>query len=459
VSSGDVFIAIRGIQADGHQYVNEAVVQGASVIVVEEPVSTEEEVCVIQVTDTRMLLGPLAQAFAGNPSQKMKIIGITGTNGKTTVATLAYQALQQMDVTPALLGTTGKRVGNQAKASNLTTSDPVELAEDMKQAYESGTSHLIMEVSSHALDQERVNGIDFDIAAFTNLSHDHLDYHKDLDSYAQAKAKLFTSLSPEATAIINGDDEYAIRMIEECQAEIIRFSFNKALEVECQILSNNTEGLIVRVGKVLIESSLMGTFNAYNLTQAFLICRSLGIQEEALAEALSKADGAPGRLERLPREKDQPLVLVDYAHTPDALENVLRALNNIKTEQQTLHVVFGCGGNRDRSKRPKMAAIAEEYADKVILTSDNPRNEDPDAIIEEVLSGFENPENIERITDRRKAIIKAVTTADKDAIILIAGKGHETYQEVKGQRHHFDDKEIALDALDNRKSNAKKTGV
>ncbi|GAA5522015.1 UDP-N-acetylmuramoyl-L-alanyl-D-glutamate--2,6-diaminopimelate ligase [Aliifodinibius salicampi] len=459
VSPDDVFIAIRGIQADGHEYVKEAVARGASVVIIQEPVSTEEEVCIIQVADTRGLLGPLAQAFAGNPAQKMKIIGITGTNGKTTVATLTYQILQQLNVTPALLGTTGKWVGGQTMDSNLTTSDPVELAKDMQQAKEAGATHLIMEVSSHALDQQRVNGIDFDIAAFTNLSHDHLDYHQDLNNYAQAKAKLFISLNPQAKAIINGDDEYAIHMIEECQAEIIRFSFNKALEVECQVLSNNTEGLVIRIGKILIESSLMGTFNAYNITEAFLICRSFGFKKEAIAEALGKANGAPGRLERLPRkEKTQPLVLVDYAHTPDALENVLRTLSDIKTEQETLHVVFGCGGNRDHSKRPKMAAIAEKYANKVILTSDNPRDEDPDAIIEEVLSGFKNPENIERITDRRKAIVKAVTNADKDAIILIAGKGHETYQEVKGERHHFDDKEIALDALDNRKSNAKNTG-
>lgn len=460
VSPRDVFIAIRGLQADGHEYVNEAVAQGASAIIVEEPVSIEQEVCEIQVADTRAILGPLAQAFAGDPAKKMEIIGITGTNGKTTVATLTYQTLQQLNVTPALLGTTGKRVGNQSMDSNLTTSDPVELAKDMQQANKSGATHLIMEVSSHALDQQRVNGIDFDIAVFTNLSHDHLDYHKDLNNYAQAKVKLFASLEPEATAIINGDDEYAIRMSEECQAEIIRFSFNKALEVECQILSNSTEGLVIRVGKVLIESSLMGTFNAYNITEAFLICRSLGFKSEAIAEVLSKVEGAPGRLERLPHEEEtQPLVLVDYAHTPDALENVLRTLSSIKTQQEALHVVFGCGGNRDRSKRPKMAAIAEKFADKVILTSDNPRDEDPDAIIEEVLSGFEDPGNIECITDRRKAINKAVTDADKDAIILIAGKGHETYQEVKGERHHFDDKEIALNALDNRKSNAKKTGV
>lgn len=460
VSPGDVFIAIRGIQDDGHEYVNEAVTQGASVIIVEEPVSIEQEVCEIQVANTRALLGPLAQAFAGNPAQKMKIIGITGTNGKTTVATLTYQTLQQLNVTPALLGTTGKRVGGQSMDSNLTTSDPVELAKDMQQANEAGATYLIMEVSSHALDQQRVNGIDFDIAAFTNLSHDHLDYHKDLNNYAQAKAKLFASLEPEATAIINGDDEYAIRMAEDCKAAIIRFSFNQALEVECQILSNSTEGLIIRVGKILIESSLMGTFNAYNITEAFLICRSLGFKREAIAEALGKAEGAPGRLERLPREEEtHPLVLVDYAHTPDALENVLSTLSSIKTEQEALHVVFGCGGNRDRSKRPKMAAIAENYADKVVLTSDNPRDEDPDAIIEEVLSGFKDPENIECITDRRKAIIKAVTTAGNKAIILIAGKGHETYQEVKGERHHFDDKEIALNALDNRKSNAKRTGV
>lgn len=457
VEEGSVFIAIRGFQTDGHNFIEDAIANGASIVISEESYNTEEEVCRIKVSDTKSLIGPLAQAFKDNPAEKLTVIGITGTNGKTTVATLVYQTLQKLGAKPSRLGTTGKRIADKELKSSLTTSDPIELAADMAEMIEAGSTHLAMEVSSHALDQQRIAGIDFQIAAFTNLSHDHLDYHEDLKSYAKSKKQLFDGLAVDATAVINGDDDQASFISMDCPAKIVDFSFKKALEVECQVLSNTMEGLVVRIGRVMLESPLIGTFNAYNLTEAFLICRELGYPDKKVKEALETSSGAAGRLERVKGsgENGNPSVLVDYAHTPDALENVASTLANIKGQGQTLHIVFGCGGNRDKTKRPKMAHIAETYGDKVTVTSDNPRNENPDSIIDEIMTGFDHPNSTERITDRKKAIENAVSDGDADTMILIAGKGHETYQEIEGERYDFDDREIAREALGHKNDNAK----
>lgn len=456
VQEGSVFIAVRGFQTDGHRYIVDAIGSGASVIICEEAPETEENVCIIKVEQTRPLVGPLAQAFEGYPANKLTVIGITGTNGKTTVATLTYQALESLGASPSLLGTVAKRIAGQELTSSLTTSDPVELAADMSQMVEAGSTHLVMEVSSHALDQDRVAGIDYRVGAFTNLSHDHLDYHEDLESYASAKKKLFDSLGADDYAVINGDDEKAAFMVMDCEAEVIDFSFKKALRMECQVLQNSIAGLVVRIGKTMIESPLVGAFNAYNLTEAFLICRALGYESDEIANALSSAPGAPGRLERVAGSgtNGNPVVLVDYAHTPDALENVAQTLADLKEENQQLHIVFGCGGNRDRTKRPKMARIAETYGDKITVTSDNPRNEDPDTIIDEIMEGFGDANRVERLTDREKAIRKAIYDGDEHTMILIAGKGHETYQEISGQRHDFDDREIARQALGHKNRNS-----
>ncbi len=456
VEEGSVFIAIRGFQADGHDFIEQAVVNGASVIISEKPY-TDNDVCVVHVANTRSLVGPLAQAFEGKPAKKLKVIGITGTNGKTTVATLTYQVLQKLGAKTSLLGTVAKRIGDKELESTLTTSDPIELAADMSKMVEAGSTHLVMEVSSHALDQQRVAGIDFDIAAFTNLSHDHLDYHENLKAYAKSKKQLFDNLRPDARAVINGDDDHAKTMSMDCEAQVVDFSFKEALKTECQVLSNSINGLVIRIGKIMIENTLVGTFNAYNITQAFLICRELGYDEKEIAKALEDAPGAPGRLERVEGSgtSGNPVVLVDYAHTPDALQNVASTLADIKKENQTLHIVFGCGGNRDKTKRPKMAQIAEQFGDKVTVTSDNPRDEDPDAIIDEIMAGFSNPIDIERITDREEAIIKAVSAGDVHTMILIAGKGHETYQEIAGERRDFDDRKVARKVLNRTNNNSK----
>ncbi|MGM0545817.1 MAG: UDP-N-acetylmuramoyl-L-alanyl-D-glutamate--2,6-diaminopimelate ligase [Bacteroidota bacterium] len=461
VEPGDVFIAIKGYRVDGHSFIDDAISNGASVIICEQPFHSDNKVCVIEVADTRSLIGPLAQAFYDDPAQKLTLIGITGTNGKTTVATLVYQTLQKLGATPSMLGTVAKYIGSKKLASSLTTSDPIELAYDLSRMVKAGSTHVVMEVSSHALDQQRVRGLDFKVAAFTNLSHDHLDYHKDLKSYSGAKKLLFDRLNADATAVVNGDDEKCSYMVMDCPARIIDFSFKQALAADCQVLSNTMDGLVIRVDKTVIESPLVGTFNAYNLAQAFLICRALGYETKKVKKALEAATGAAGRLERVKgsEKEENPIVLVDYAHTPDALENVASTLFQIKGDHQKLYIIFGCGGNRDTSKRPKMAKIAEQYGDRVIVTSDNPRDEDPDAIIDDIMPGFEHPDKVERITERQKAIEQTIYDADANTMILIAGKGHETYQEIKGERHDFDDRAMARQALGKRHRNTKNGGT
>ncbi len=457
VEEGSVFIAVRGTEVDGHMFIENAISKGASVVICEDSYYSEEDVCILEVSDSRALVGPLAQAFEGYPEKELKIIGVTGTNGKTTVATLTYQLLKEMGgARPSLLGTVAKRIDDQVLDSILTTSDPTELARDMRKMVDAKSTHLVMEVSSHAIDQQRVAGIKFQVAAFTNLSHDHLDYHANLQEYAKAKKKLFDQLDHDSWAVINADDEHAKFIALDCPAQIIDFSFKQEMAYSCELVSNTADGLVLKIDGVKFKTHLVGTFNAYNVAEAVFICRALGYEFTTIARALKSATGASGRLERvtLSEEARQPIVLVDYAHTPDALENVLTTLAELKTAKQKLHVVFGCGGNRDASKRPKMAAIAEKYADMVTVTSDNPRKEDPDAIIDEIMKGFEDEKKVTRITDRRNAIEDAITAADNNTMILIAGKGHETYQEIGDKRHEFDDREVAREALAKRNGNS-----
>ncbi|MFH5833912.1 UDP-N-acetylmuramoyl-L-alanyl-D-glutamate--2,6-diaminopimelate ligase [Halalkalibaculum sp. DA3122] len=458
VREGSVFIAVRGTQVDGHMFIENAISRGASIIICEEAYYTENDnICIFEVEDTRALMGPLAQAFEGYPARELTLVGVTGTNGKTTVTSLVYQALKQLGARPSLLGTAGKQIQDEALESLLTTADPVELARDMRRMVEANSSHLVMEVSSHALDQQRVGGLQFQVAAFTNLSHDHLDYHTSLDDYAAAKKKLFDNLSSEATAIVNGDDANAALMLKDCKARNISFGFTDSADLQCHLVASNSEGITLDIGNTRVSSPLVGRFNAYNVALAFLICRALDYDNQDIARVLGSAKGAAGRLERVQTGKKdkQPLVLVDYAHTPDALENVLSTLRDLKEESQQLHLVFGCGGDRDKGKRPKMAAVAERYADRIIVTSDNPRSEDPDAIIDDIAKGFSRESTAERITDRQKAIRKVIARSPQDAIILIAGKGHETYQEIGDKRHEFDDREIAREALAERNEHSK----
>lgn len=445
VSEGSVFIAVRGNEVDGHIFLEDAIHNGAKVLICEESYYTKaEDVCVMEVENTRVLVGKLAQAFADNPANKLSIIGITGTNGKTTTATLVHQVLSKTGKKASLLGTVSKKILDEEFTSSLTTSDPIELANDMKKMVEAGSEYLVMEVSSHALDQSRVVGFNFEIAAFTNLSHDHLDYHSTIDEYAKAKKKLFDGLTESATAIINADDTFGALMISDSIAQKTLLSFGTELNY---IQSNTSAGLVLYVNGIKINSPLIGKFNAYNVAQAFLICQTLGIDTSEIVHALANSQGAAGRMEKV-LVKNAPLTIVDYAHTPDALENVLSTLTQVKEKNQKLIVVFGAGGDRDTTKRPEMAKAAEHYADKIFVTSDNPRFENPDLIIAEILDGFTNLDSVISITNRKDAIFKAISEAESQDIILIAGKGHEDYQDIKGTKYPFDDRLIAKEALE-----------
>ena len=446
ITSGAAFIAIRGTEVDGHMFLEDAITRGAKVLICEESYYTEAEgVCVIEVENTRAILGKVAQAFAGHPAQKLRIIGITGTNGKTTTATLVYQVLMGLGKKAALLGTVSKRILDKELDSSLTTSDPIELANDMKMMVEAGCEFLVMEVSSHALSQSRVSGFDFEVAVFTNLSHDHLDYHSTLAEYANAKKLLFDGLPSTATAIINVDDAHGATMVTNTKAAVNTFSYRND---QNHILGNTADGLTLIVDGVNIQSPLVGDFNAYNVAQAFLICKALGIPTLEVAKTLSICSGASGRMETVVvNGANLPVVIVDYAHTPDALENVLATLKNLKAAEQKLICVFGAGGDRDPKKRPEMAIAAEKFADVIYVTSDNPRFEDPKLIIGDILKGFVESTKVQVVDNREEAITKAITQATGNDIVLLAGKGHEDYQDIRGIKHHLYDREVAEAAL------------
>ncbi|MDZ7808103.1 MAG: UDP-N-acetylmuramoyl-L-alanyl-D-glutamate--2,6-diaminopimelate ligase [Gracilimonas sp.] len=443
-----VFIAVRGTRVDGHMFIEDAIERGASVVICEGSFYTNEDVCVIEVENTKELTGVIAQEFSSNPAEMLQVIGITGTNGKTTTATLVYQVLRTCGKNASLLGTVSKRILDDEFDSKLTTSDPIELANDMQKMVDAGSDYLVMEVSSHALDQYRVAGVPFKVAAFTNLSHDHLDYHETLDEYAKAKRRLFDDLSDGSYAVINIDDKYGAYMLESCKANKIELSFNNE---KAYILENTANGISIIIDGEKIESPLIGKFNAYNLGEAYYICKVLGLDPKEIVKALSKAKGAPGRMETVSGSvDDSPLVIVDYAHTPDALQNVLSTLSAVKDASQKLTVVFGAGGDRDSAKRPEMAKVSELFADKVIVTSDNPRTENPDVIIADIIAGFDKLDKVSSITNRKEAIERVIHEAENNEIILIAGKGHEDYQEINGERHHFDDREIAAGLLQHK---------
>ena len=476
VRKNDMFIALRGTASDGHLFIRDAIRKGARVVVCEHIPEDllSEDLLFLQVADTRAIIGDLAQAFARHPARSMKMVGVTGTNGKTTVCTLVYQVLRKLGYNAGLLGTVETRIGDRVIESRLTTPDAVSLAETLEEMAAIDTAFAVMEVSSHALEQQRVGGIRFDVAAFTNISQDHLDYHRDMASYIDAKKRLFTILDDKAVAVVNRDDPESYKVTEGCHADIWEFSFRE--DRDFRILDEGPDGLVLDLDGAIVSTPLTGRYNAYNVAQAYLICLALGCAKNNVAAALGEAPGAPGRLERVfPKTTDTarggnakgddarmeavepleetafhtsaPKVFVDYAHTPDALENVLRALAAVRGERDTLHVVFGCGGDRDQSKRPKMGRIADKYADAITLTSDNPRTEDPDAIIRDIRKGVVRSDKIFVEANRRKAIRSAILEADTRTMVLVAGKGHERYQEVHGRRHKFDDRQIAGKAL------------
>ncbi len=448
VKSGSVFVAIKGTQSDGHDYIDFALEKGASAIVCEKmPDETKEKITYVQVVDSSQSLGIMAANYYENPSEKLKLVAVTGTNGKTTTVTLLYQLFIELGYQVGLLSTVENKIHEKVIPATHTTPDSLKIQKLLHQMVLEGCTHCFMEASSHAIVQRRTAGLHFAGALFTNISHDHLDYHGSFDEYIKAKKLLFDGLNKDAFALVNADDKRGAVMLQNCKATHQTFGLKYPADFKGKILSNTIEGLELEINNKQIWFRMIGQFNAYNLLGVFAIAILLGEEEEEVLMQLSKVPGAQGRFDKI--SLFGITAIVDYAHTPDALENVLKTIQGVRTGGEQVITLVGCGGNRDRAKRPVMAKIATQHSDKVILTSDNPRNEDPMAILREMEAGV-NPVDFKKtliIEDRREAIKTAAIMAKKGDIILIAGKGHETYQEIKGVKYPFDDREVVKEIL------------
>lgn len=454
VEPGSLFVAVKGSVTDGHKFIDKAIDRGALCIVSEErgeessKVQEGSEVVEIIVEDSASALGHLASAFYGHPSRTLIMAGVTGTNGKTTVATLLYDLFTQLGYRCGLISTIENRIGDVVEPTGFTTPDAVTIQETLSRMVEAGCTHAFMEVSSHALDQKRVEGIEWHGAIFTNITHDHLDYHGDFDSYIKAKKKYFDGLSARAFALINADDRHAEIMVQNTVAKVSNYSLTKIADFRARVIENRIDGLQLELNNVPLHVRLVGKFNAYNLLAIYGAAILLGEENEKVLTVLSKLKPAEGRFDLVTGRKPVS-ALVDYAHTPDALQNVLSTLIQVRTPGARIICIVGCGGDRDKTKRPAMARIAADHADFVILTSDNPRTEDPDEILDQMWEGIPAGKNDHavRITDRKEAIRIGVQLAKPGDIILVAGKGHEKYQEINGQRFPFDDKKVLAEAL------------
>ncbi len=443
VKPGNLFIAVRGTKSDGHAFIAKAVSEGASAIICETPPETlPEGVTVIVVEDSTSAPGLTASAFYDFPSRKVKLTGVTGTNGKTTIATLLYNMFEALGYKCGLFSTVCNYVHDRREDATHTTPDPVRLNALMADMAEQGCEYVFMEVSSHAVDQQRIAGLSFTGGIFTNLTHDHLDYHLTFDNYLTAKKKFFDGLSPDAFALVNTDDRNGSVMIQNCRASKHTFSMHGMADFRCSITEQGFEGMLLKINGTEVWTHFLGDYNASNLLAVYGASVLLGADKVEALRILSTLHPVAGRMEVI-RTTDGITGIVDYAHTPDAVENVIEAVNRLRQGKGRLIVVLGAGGDRDRTKRPVMARMAADRADRVILTSDNPRSEDPDKIIDEMQAGLDADAMARtiRITGRADAIRAAVTFASPGDIIIVAGKGHETYQEVMGVRHHFDDRE------------------
>ena len=449
---GFLFFAITGESLDGSDFIEEAIKKGAQAIVV----SSDKKIkninkTLIYVKDVRVSLSRAAAEFYGSPSTQLNCIGVTGTNGKTTITYILESIFKQVNINTGVIGTINYRFNDKVIKANNTTPSSLFLQKILSDMKKSNVSHCVLEVSSHSLEQERVGGINFKYAIFTNLSSDHLDYHKDKMSYFAAKKKLFKILNKDAHAVINIDDEYGQKLIKVAQANIITYSIDTPSDIRAEDLNFDSEGMTFNIvasnAKFKIRASLIGRHNVYNILAAFAVGFCENIASEDIIAGISNLEGVPGRLERI--KGDYPFsVFIDYAHTENALQNVLATLGKIK--QNRLILVFGCGGNRDTTKRAKMGRIAEDMADSVIITSDNPRNENPQGIIKDILSGIKNKDKCDIILERYSAITKALSLAEEGDIVLIAGKGHEQYQILKNKKIHFDDRKTAKNILDKK---------
>ncbi|WP_276133648.1 UDP-N-acetylmuramoyl-L-alanyl-D-glutamate--2,6-diaminopimelate ligase [Polluticoccus soli] len=450
VQQGTVFVAVKGTAVDGHQFIEKAIELGAVAVVCETmPSSQKEGVAYVQVKDTAETAGLMADAFYGNPSMQVKVVGVTGTNGKTTVATLLYRLFSGLGYKCGLISTVQNHIGDEVEVSTHTTPDAISVQSLLARMAEAKCQYVFMEVSSHAVHQRRIAGLKFAGALFTNITHDHLDYHKTFDEYIRVKKRFFDDLGEDAFALTNADDKRGSVMLQNTKAEKNAYSLKAPATFKGKILENNLTGLVMTVDNHEAHFRMIGTFNAYNLLAVYGAAVLLGEDKMKVLSVLSDLHGAPGRFETYMSPNDKVLGIVDYAHTPDALINVLATINQLRTKGQQVITVVGCGGDRDKAKRPIMAEVACEHSDRVILTADNPRSEDPEAILNEMEAGLTaaHRRKMLRITDRREAIKTACALAQPDDILLIAGKGHETYQEIKGVKTHFDDREVLTEAF------------
>lgn len=444
-----LFVAIPGTVADGHLFIAQAIENGARSVVCEQlPEVLNEKTTYIQVRDAHATLGILASNFYDNPSEKLKLVGITGTNGKTTVATLSHRLFMALGQKAGLLSTVNVMVGKEEFAATHTTPDPVQLNSYLKKMVEAGCKYCFMEASSHGIEQRRIAGLRFAGAVFTNITHDHLDYHKTFDDYILAKKALFDSLPADAWALVNRDDKHGRTMLLHSKARQYGFALKTDTDFKVKIMEHQLNGMLLQMGKHEMWSKLIGSFNALNLVAVYGIASLLGEDELQVVTALSSLKSVEGRFQYI-QSPEGVTAIVDYAHTPDALKNVLETIAKIRTGNEQVITVVGCGGNRDTTKRPEMAKIATAMSGQVIFTSDNPRFEDPEAIIKDMEAGVEMhlSRRFISITNRREAIKTATRLARKGDIILIAGKGHEKYQEVNGEKLPFDDLAIARESL------------
>lgn len=448
IGKGHLFVAIKGTQTDGHQFITKAVAQGAAAILCEEmPEERNNGVCYIQVASTEDIVGQVATSFYGNPSQKLKLVGVTGTNGKTTIATLLYNMFRKFGHRCGLLSTVCNYIEDEAIAADHTTPDPIELNRLLSRMVEAGCEYAFMECSSHAIAQKRIGGLTFAGGIFTNLTRDHLDYHKTFENYRNAKKAFFDGLPKDAFAITNADDKNGNVMVQNCKATVKTYSVRQMADFRAHIIECHFEGMYLEINGREVGVQFIGKFNVSNLLAVYGAAVMLGKSPEDVLVVLSTLKSVAGRLEPI-RSKDGITAVVDYAHTPDALENVLNAIREVLDGKDgRILTVCGAGGNRDKGKRPLMAQEAVKQSDSVIITSDNPRFEEPQDIINDMLAGL-TPQQMKKvvsIVDRKEAIRTACMMAQKGDVILIAGKGHEDYQEVKGVKHHFDDREVVRD--------------
>ena len=449
VGLDDVFIAIKGTQSDGHQFIKKAIDQGALAVVCQQiPKEIINGITYLQVQDTQQALAIMASHFYGNPSRELQLLGVTGTNGKTTIATLLYTLFTSAGYKVGLLSTIKVIIGATEHAATHTTPDSLAINKYLRQMVDAGVAYCFMEVSSHGIDQKRTEGLHFAGGIFTNLSHDHLDYHTSFKQYRDVKKTFFDGLPKTAFALTNADDKNGPVMLQNTKARKYTYALKTIADYKAQILENQLQGLLLKINNQELWVKLIGNFNAYNLLAIYATAEQLGLEELEILQLLSTLESVDGRFQYLVSE-GKITAIIDYAHTPDALKNVLETINTIRSGNEQLITVVGCGGDRDVEKRPKMGAIAAQLSTKVIFTSDNPRSENPDTIIQHIEAGVP-PQHYKKtiaISDRKQAIKTACQMANEHDIILVAGKGHETYQEIQGVRSEFDDRKTISELL------------